>query len=237
MTRKQESRLRGHPPAVQDSQVSVHSLCWSPAIPTGCWGAAGSWGWCQGAADSPDRGAGEVARGKNPAGPESHFLLLLQQAAGVTLNGAPVGPCASTGAATTSSSSSVAHRIMTLHLCSSGCWQHFNGSKMDILGCSDIFCNSHSFMNSTQNSISMNFTSLEDLPSINTSYTPNSHIPVVIWKNSLYKQLFFKNERKDMVLKYTVLSSVWYLWGVLAVRGLASYKTSGWGYLASLKKS
>lgn len=46
VTRNRQRHLRGHPPAVRDSQVSNHSLRPSPATPT-CWGAAGSRGWCQ----------------------------------------------------------------------------------------------------------------------------------------------------------------------------------------------
>lgn len=141
-------------------------------------GSSGQPGLVPETGSSPDRGR-RGSRRKNPAGPESHFLLLLQQAAGMTRNRALEGQGASVGAAASSSSSSIC-RAVTLHLCASRCWQHFDSNKMDTLGCLHIFRNSHSFPTSTENSISMNFTSLEDLPSTNTSYIPNSHIPVVI---------------------------------------------------------
>lgn len=161
MTRRQQRHLRGHPPAAQGSQVSDHSLRWSPAIPTR-WGAAGSQGWCQRPAAALTESRGGSQR-KNPAGPESCFLLLFQQAAGMTCNRALVGRGASEQPAAAASSSAV-HRTTN-----SGCWRRFDSSKMATLGCSHIFRNSHSFLTSRENSVSTSFTSLEHLPSINTS--------------------------------------------------------------------
>lgn len=176
MTRKQQRHLRGHPPAVQDNQVNDHSpCCLLQPPPTREQRAART-----GARDQqqPWQRGRRGSRRKNPAGPESHFLLLLQQAAGMTRNRALESQGASVGAAASSSSSIC--RAVTLHLCASRCWQHFGSNKMDTLGSLHIFQNSDSFPTSTENSVSMNFTCLEDLPSTNTSYIPNSHIPVVI---------------------------------------------------------